>query len=148
MPVRLAADPSIDVFVELIGGEDGAAKAAVEAALTAGKHVVTANKALLAEHGAELAELAEEKRRRAQLRGGGGRRHPGHQDAARGRWSANQVRRVYGILNGTCNYILTEMEEEHRAFADVLDEAQARATPRPIRPSTSAASTPRTSSPC
>ena len=64
-PSKLATDPSIDVFVELIGGSDGVAKAAVEAALSAGKHVVTANKALLAEHGIALAKLAEEQQRRA-----------------------------------------------------------------------------------
>src|SRR5829696_7506656 len=57
-PERLATDPSIDVFVELIGGEDGVARSAVEAALKAGKHVVTANKALLASHGTDLARLA------------------------------------------------------------------------------------------
>ena len=125
IPTRLAAIPRIDVFVELIGGEDGVAKEAVEAALRAGKHVVTANKALLAKHGTELARLAEKKRRRAQLRGGGGRRHPRHQDAARGA-GRQPVRRVYGILNGTCNYILTQMQEEHRSFADVLKEAQAK----------------------
>ncbi len=62
--------------------------------------------------------------------------------------AANEVKRVYGILNGTCNYILTKMQDEQLAFADVLKEAQARATPRPIRRSISAASTRRTSSPC
>src|SRR5262249_23248312 len=60
-PVALAKDPAIDVFVELIGGSDGVAKQAVEAALNAGKHVVTANKALLARHGVALAKLAEQK---------------------------------------------------------------------------------------
>ena len=136
------------MFVELIGGEDGAAKKAVEAALAAGKHVVTANKALLAKHGTELARLAEKNgvalNFEAAVAGG----IPVIK-TLREALAGNQIRRVYGILNGTCNYILTQMQEEHRAFADVLGRgAGARATPRPIPPSTSAASTPPTSSPC
>ena len=124
-PVRLAADSSIDVFVELIGGDDGPAKAAVEAALAAGKQVVTANKALLARHGTELARLAENKgvalNFEAAVAGG----IPVIK-TLRESLAANQIRRVYGILNGTCNYILTQMQEEHRSFGDVLKEAQAK----------------------
>ena len=82
-PVALAKDPSIDVFVELIGGEDGVAKEAVEAALRAGKHVVTANKALLAQHGPELAALAEKNGVALNFEARGGRRHSRHQDDAR-----------------------------------------------------------------
>jgi homoserine dehydrogenase len=123
-PALLAADPSIDVFVELIGGEDGAAKGAVEAALGAGKHVVTANKALLAKHGTELARLAEKHgvalNFEAAVAGG----IPVIK-TLREALAGNQIRRIYGILNGTCNYILTQMQEEHRPFADVLKEAQA-----------------------
>ena len=122
---RLATDASIDVFVELIGGEEGAAKEAVEAALGAGKHVVTANKALLAKHGTQLAELAEKSgvalNFEAAVAGG----IPVIK-TLREALAGNQIRRVYGILNGTCNYILTQMQEEHRAFADVLAEAQAK----------------------
>jgi homoserine dehydrogenase len=121
---RLAADASIDVFVELIGG-DGVAKTAVEAALEAGKHVVTANKALLAAHGYELARLAEKNgvalNFEAAVAGG----IPVIK-TLRESLAANQIRRVYGILNGTCNYILTQMQEEHRSFAEVLKEAQAK----------------------
>lgn len=124
-PVALAKDPGIDVFVELIGGSDGVAKAAVEAALAAGKPVVTANKALIAEHGLALARLAEEKgvalNFEAAVAGG----IPVIK-TLRESLSANVVRRVYGILNGTCNYILTTMTEEQRSFADVLKEAQER----------------------
>jgi homoserine dehydrogenase len=124
-PVKLAADPSIAVFVELIGGSDGVAKAAVEAALRAGKHVVTANKALLAEHGTALAKLAEEHgvalNFEAAVAGG-----IPIIKTLRESLSANAVRRVYGILNGTCNYILTTMADEHRSFEDVLAEAQVR----------------------
>ncbi len=123
-PVKLAVDPDISVFVELIGGAEGVAKAAVEAALKAGKHVVTANKALLAEHGVALAKLAEENgvalNFEAAVAGG----IPVIK-TLRESLSANEVRRVYGILNGTCNYILTTMEDEHRSFQEVLKEAQA-----------------------
>ena len=122
-PVKLATDPGIAVFVELIGGEDGVPKAAVEAALRAGKHVVTANKALLAKHGAALAQLAEENgvalNFEAAVAGG----IPVIK-TLRESLAANEVHRVYGILNGTCNYILTQMTENRRSFGDVLKEAQ------------------------
>jgi homoserine dehydrogenase len=124
-PERLAVDPSIDVFVELIGGEEGVARQSVEAALKAGKHVVTANKALLAYHGPDLAKLAEKHgvalNFEAAVAGG-----IPIIKTLREALAGNQVRRVYGILNGTCNYILTKMQEEARQFADVLAEAQAK----------------------
>ena len=123
-PVALAKDPSNNVFVELIGGEDGVARACVEAALDAGKHVVTANKALIAIHGVELAKRAEKHGValcfEAAVAGG----IPVIK-TMRESLSANRIRRLYGILNGTCNYILTQMQSEKRTFADVLAEAQA-----------------------
>jgi homoserine dehydrogenase len=122
-PVALANSPDVEVFVELIGGSDGPAKAAVEAALSAGKPVVTANKALIAEHGAELAALAEAKGApllfEAAVMGG----TPAVK-MLREAMVGDEVRSVAGILNGTCNYILTEMEATGRDFADVLAEAQ------------------------
>ncbi|MES2894722.1 MAG: homoserine dehydrogenase [Pseudomonadota bacterium] len=122
-PVALAASPDNDIFVELIGGSDGPAKAAVEAALNAGKPVVTANKALIAEHGAELAVLAEAKGVpllfEAAVMGG----TPAVK-MLREAMVGDDVKSVAGILNGTCNYILTEMETGGRPFADVLAEAQ------------------------
>jgi homoserine dehydrogenase len=122
-PVALAASPQIDLFVELIGGSDGPAKAAVEAALKLGKPVVTANKALLAEHGAELAVLAEASGApllfEAAVMGG----TPAVK-MLREALVGEEVIAVSGILNGTCNYILTEMEAGGRAFAEVLAEAQ------------------------
>ena len=124
-PVKLATDPSIDVFVELIGGSSGVAKAAVEAAMKAGKHVVTANKALIAEHGTALAKLAEEKRVALNFEAAVAGGIPVIK-TLRKSLAANEVRRVYGILNGTCNYILTTMETEKRSFGDVLKEAQKR----------------------
>ena len=123
-PVALAADPAIEVFVELIGGEEGVAKKAVETALASGKHVVTANKALLAHHGASLAALAEKNgvalNFEAAVAGG-----IPVVKVIRESLQGNDITRVYGILNGTCNYILTLMEKEGRSFADVLKEAQA-----------------------
>jgi len=122
-PVALAASPDVDIFVELIGGSDGPAKAAVEAALKAGKPVVTANKALIAEHGAELAALAEAQGApllfEAAVMGG----TPAVK-MLREALVGDDVRSVAGILNGTCNFILTEMQSTGRAFADVLAEAQ------------------------
>jgi homoserine dehydrogenase len=122
-PVALAASPEVDIFVELVGGSDGPAKAAVEAALKAKKPVVTANKALIAEHGTELAALAEEMSVpllfEAAVMGG----TPAVK-MLREALVGDEVRSVAGILNGTCNYILTEMQTTGRAFADVLAEAQ------------------------
>ncbi len=123
-PVALAKDPAIDVFVELIGGEGGVAKDAVEAALRAGKHVVTANKALLAQHGSALAALAEKNAVALNFEGAVAGGIPVVK-VMRESLQGNNIGRVYGILNGTCNYILTLMEREGRTFADVLKEAQA-----------------------
>jgi homoserine dehydrogenase len=122
-PVALASSPDIDLFVELVGGSDGPAKAAVEAALNHGKPVVTANKALIAEHGKELAELAEAKGVpllfEAAVMGG----TPAVK-MVREALVGEELGSIAGILNGTCNYILTEMEAAGRSFADVLAEAQ------------------------
>ena len=118
-PVQLATMPRLDAVVELIGGADGPALTLVRTALGAGRPVVTANKALLAVHGATLprtAPLAFE----AAVAGG----IPVIK-ALREGLSANRITRVAGILNGTCNYILTAMREQKRDFADVLAEAQA-----------------------
>jgi homoserine dehydrogenase len=122
-PVALATSADVDVFVELMGGAVGSAKDSVEAALKAGKHVVTANKALLAEHGAELAALAAankvEIRYEAAVAGG-----IPIIKALREGLAANKINAVSGILNGTCNYILTEMDTTGRTFADILVDAQ------------------------
>ena len=123
-PLALAKAPDIDVVVELIGGSDGIARRLVQTALRQGKHVVTANKALLAHHGAELAALAEKKECilgfEAAVAGG-----IPIIKALREGLVGNRVRRLYGILNGTCNYILTTMRETGRDFGAVLAEAQA-----------------------
>jgi len=122
-PLALASAPDIDVVVELIGGSRGIARRLVQTALRSGKHVVTANKALLALHGAELAALAEKKGAilafEAAVAGG-----IPIIKALREGLVGNRVRRLYGILNGTCNYILTTMRETGRDFDAVLAEAQ------------------------
>jgi homoserine dehydrogenase len=122
-PVALATAPEVDLFVELVGGSDGSAKVAVEAALRAGKPVVTANKALLAEHGLELARIAEAKGVplvfEAAVMGG----TPAVKMLREG-LVGDDVDLIAGILNGTCNFILSEMERSGRSFAEVLAEAQ------------------------
>ncbi|MBS0519354.1 MAG: homoserine dehydrogenase [Proteobacteria bacterium] len=123
-PLTLAEAPDIDVVIELIGGSRGVARQLVRRALIAGKHVVTANKALLAMHGTELAALAEKKgcilAFEAAVAGG-----IPIIKALREGLVGNKVSRLYGILNGTCNYILTTMRETGRDFDVVLAEAQA-----------------------
>lgn len=122
-PVALACDPGIDVFVELMGGDGDPAKAAIEAALCAGKSVVTANKALLARHGVALAALAEKNQVALNFEAAVGGGIPVIK-ALREGLAGNSISRVYGILNGTCNYILTRMEQEGLSFADCLKDAQ------------------------
>ncbi|MFN0263361.1 homoserine dehydrogenase [Tepidamorphus sp. 3E244] len=122
-PVDLAKSDEIDVFVELIGGSNGPARASVEAALDAGKQVVTANKALLAESGLALARMAEAAGVSIGFEAavaGGIPVIKTVREAA----SANDVSRVFGILNGTCNYILTRMEDEGLDFEACLADAQ------------------------
>ena len=120
----LAAREDVDVVVELVGGSDGPALTLARKALGSGTAFVTANKAMIAHHGLELAELSE--RHAAPLRyeaavAGGIPAIKGIGEGA----AANRIARIYGILNGTCNYILSEMESTGRDFADVLGEAQA-----------------------
>lgn len=121
--VGMARAADADVVVELIGGSDGAAKAVCEAAFEAGRHVVTANKALLAHHGTDLATKAEAAgvslTFEAAVAGG----IPIIRSLREG-LAGNRISRLQGILNGTCNYILTTMRDTGRDFADVLAEAQ------------------------
>jgi homoserine dehydrogenase len=112
-----------DVVVELIGGEEGIARQLVETALANGKHVVTANKALLAKHGLALAKLAEEKGVTLKFEAAAAGGIP-IVKVLREDLIAHGVDAIKGILNGTCNYILTEMEASGRSFAEVLKEAQ------------------------
>lgn len=121
-PVALATRQDVDVFVELMGGDEGPAKDATEAALKAGKSVITANKAMLAMHGQALAELAEAQgcviRYEAAVAGG----IPvikTLQEALAG----NEIKRVMGVMNGSCNYILTRMEDSGKTYQEIFAEA-------------------------
>ncbi|MDB5695112.1 MAG: homoserine dehydrogenase [Sphingomonas bacterium] len=119
------ASHDADVVVELIGGADGPALTLARAALAAGKGLVTANKAMLAHHGLELAQAAEAAGAALKFEAavaGGVPVVKGIREGA----AANALSRVYGVLNGTCNFILSTMESTGRDFADVLAEAQAK----------------------
>ncbi len=122
-PLALATDPDIDVFVELMGGDGDPARGAVTAALAVGKSVVTANKALLARHGVALATLAEKQKVALNFEAAVGGVIPIVKTLREG-LSGNAIERVYGILNGTCNYILSRMEQEKLTFDACLKEAQ------------------------
>ncbi|WP_375450577.1 homoserine dehydrogenase [uncultured Devosia sp.] len=123
-PVALAKSDGIDLFVELIGGEDGPALAAVKAALDIGRPVVTANKALLAKHGVKLARMAEESGAQLGFEAAVAGGIPVIKTLREGLGSA-RIAKVFGIMNGTCNYILTRMGNEDISFADCLKDAQA-----------------------
>ena len=121
-PVNLALRDDIDIYVELIGGEDGVAKESIEAAISNGVHVVTANKALLAMHGNKLAKASEERevllKFEAAVAGG----IPVIK-VLNEALSINKVTRVMGVMNGSCNYILTRMEESELSYESIFKEA-------------------------
>lgn len=121
-PLDMATEPSIDLIVEVIGGAEGVARELVEAALAAGKSVVTANKALMAHHGLALAKLAEKNNSvlayEAAVAGG-----IPIIKALRDGLAGNQISSIKGILNATCNVLLTNMTEQKRQLNEVMDEA-------------------------
>lgn len=123
-PVALARRHDVDVFVELMGGSDGPAKLATEAALAAGKDVVTANKALLALHGQALAETAEAAGRVIRFEGAVAGGIPVVKSLTEG-LAGNEITRIMGVMNGTCNYILTRMESTGLPYETVFQEADA-----------------------
>ncbi len=122
-PVALARRDDVDLVIELIGGENGPAKATVEAALAAGKDVVTANKALLARHGQALAEAAEGAGRSLRFEAAVAGGIPVIKALGEG-LAGNAMRRVMGVMNGTCNYILTRMESAGLPYETVFEEAR------------------------
>jgi homoserine dehydrogenase len=122
-PVALAASSDIDCFVEVMGGAGDPAKAAIEAALKAGKAVITANKALLAAHGRTLSALAEDHGASLLYEAAAAGGIPIIK-TLREALAGNDIQRVSGILNGTCNYMLTRMEFEGLDYATCLREAQ------------------------
>lgn len=123
-PVTLARRADVDVFVELIGGDEGPAKNAVEAALNEGKNVVTANKALLAIHGQSLAERAEQTGRALRYEAAVAGGIPVIKALSEG-LAGNEISRVMGVMNGSCNYILTRMEDAGLSYEEVFAEADA-----------------------
>lgn len=122
-PVALARSNEVDCVVELMGGDEGPARATVETAIEAGKHVVTANKALLAKHGLALAVAAERRGVALAFEASAAGGIPIIK-TLREALPGNSISRLYGILNGTCNYILSRMETEGCSFADCLAAAQ------------------------
>lgn len=121
-PVALAQRDDVDVFIELMGGSDGPAKAATEAAIAAGKDVITANKALLALHGQELALAAESAGRVIRFEAAVAGGIPVIKALTEG-LAGNEITRVMGVMNGTCNYILTRMQSAGLPYDEVFEEA-------------------------
>ena len=120
-PVALAKRDDIDVYVELMGGENGPAKTSVEAALASGKDVITANKALLAIHGQELAEKAEAANRVIRFEAAVAGGIPVIKSLTEG-LAGNEITRVMGVMNGTCNYILTRMQSQQQSYNALFEE--------------------------
>jgi homoserine dehydrogenase len=123
-PVALAQRTDVDVLIEVMGGHDGPAKAATETALASGKDVVTANKALLAHHGHALALMAESAGRVIRFEAAVAGAIPVIKALTEG-LAGNQIRRVMGVMNGTCNYILTRMQSAGLPYDKVFEEARA-----------------------
>jgi homoserine dehydrogenase len=123
-PIDLAHESNIDVIIETIGGDSGIALDLTRAALTSGKAVITANKAMLAKHGTGLAKLADQYETSLHFEASVAGGIPIVKRLREG-LAANRLSHLYGILNGTCNYILTQMEKTGASFQDVLSKAQA-----------------------
>ena len=121
-PVALAKRSDIDVFIEVMGGHDGPAKDATEAAIATGKDVVSANKALLAIHGQALAEAAEASDRVIRFEAAVAGGIPVVKSLTEG-LAGNEITRVMGVMNGSCNYILTRMQDAGLSYEAVFDEA-------------------------
>ncbi len=123
-PTALAVRDDVDIFVELVGGVDGPAVAAVRAAIAAGKDVVTANKAMLAVHGHTLAQAAEDRGRVLRFEAAVAGGIPIIKTLTEG-LAGNTIDRVMGVMNGTCNYILTRMENADLTYTQAFEEADA-----------------------
>jgi homoserine dehydrogenase len=123
-PVALARRDDVDLFIEVMGGHDGPAKDATEAAIAAGKDVVSANKALLAVHGQAIAEAAEAAGRVVRFEAAVAGGIPVVKALTEG-LAANDITRIMGVMNGSCNYILTRMENAGLTYSEVFDEANA-----------------------
>ena len=121
---NLARRADIDVFVELIGGEENPAKEAIEIALNSGKHVITANKALISKHGQQLAILAEKNNVSLKFEAAVAGGIPAIKTLVES-LAGNKITRIMGVMNGTCNYILTRMESANLSYEKVFNEAKA-----------------------
>ena len=119
----LTSKKDIDVVVELIGGANGVAKKIVFSALKNKKHVITANKALMAKYGDQLAQIAEKNKVNLEYEASVAGGVPILKLIKEG-LAANKINKIYGILNGTTNYILSTMEETGKTFSEVLDDAK------------------------
>jgi len=122
-PINLVLKDDVDVIVELIGGSDGAAKKLVFAALKNNKHVITANKALMAKYGDQLAALAEKNNVNLEYEASVAGGVPIIRSMKEG-LIANKINKIYGILNGTTNYILSSMESKNKSFLEILNKAK------------------------
>ncbi len=122
-PLKIINDKKIDILIEAIGSSDGISKKIVEKALKNKIHVITPNKALISKHGDYLAVLAEKNKVNLEFEASVGGGIPVLRTIKEG-LATNKIKKVYGILNGTCNYILSEMEQTKDSFANVLSKAQ------------------------
>ena len=122
-PLNLVLKNDVDVIIELIGGSDGVAKNLVFSALKNGKHVITANKALISKHGNELAHLAEKNNVNLEYEASVAGGVPIIRSIKEG-LITNKIKKIYGILNGTTNYILSSMENKNKSFAEILNKAK------------------------
>ena len=132
-PIDIAKNPNIHILFELIGLSDGVSKKVVETAIKNGKHVITANKSLIAKNGDYLAYLAEKNNVNLEFEAAVGGGIPVLKTIKDG-LSSNKINKVVGILNGTCNYILSEMEFSKDSFLNVLKRAQKLGYAEPLNP--------------
>jgi len=132
-PLDITKNPKVNILIELIGKSDGISKKIVESALKNKKHVITANKALISKHGDYLTSIAEKNKVNLEFEAAVGGGIPVLRTIKEG-LATNKISKVYGILNGTCNYILSEMEVTKDSFKNVLKKAQKLGYAEPSNP--------------
>jgi Homoserine dehydrogenase len=132
-PLKIVENPNVNIVIELIGKSDGISKRIIETALKNKKHVITANKALISKHGDSLTTIAEKNKVNLEFEAAVGGGIPVLRTIKEG-LATNKISKVYGILNGTCNYILSEMESSKDSFVKVLKEAQKLGYAEPTNP--------------
>ena len=132
-PLHIAKNPRVNILIELIGKSDGISKRVVESALINKKHVITANKALISKHGDYLTSIAEKNKVNLEFEAAVCGGIPVLRTIKEG-LATNKISKVYGILNGTCNYILSEMEATKDSFKNVLKKAQNLGYAEPTNP--------------